>query len=566
MQVCPPRPRPVSIQKPVVGQCNSVYGGLFPGVAPPLPTGTSKTGAVACAGYEGIFLVGDNNNGGSSYACYDNGGMPCAPGKPGCPCINVPVPPGPSGQGGAGQCVICPAIPTNTNQVTKTNPCNSAQGCPLAPGVFYGDCASSNFQKLPVGNFGLLQYYGNYASGPVACAGQPGVYYVSGVRGTGYSKLACFDYNGHTCTPGALDCPCQYLQTYDNSTAFASNTELRGSYQCVVCPPAQSEPVVNQPSPPPPPPAVTSVTFGNCDSIFASTFVNVVPPRPAGGWTGPIKCTSDPRQAVYYVGDANDAGLSLSCYDIYGVRCTPGTADCPCVYLRSYGTASSGAKLWATANSSNTAGKCVICPPAVTAPITATPPGVLYGSCSSQAFTQNGIGLYLQTSGVWTGQVACAGQPGTYWVGDGNDSGASLACYTYSGVKCQPGAPGCPCMYTGSSAWRWNSASGTCLVCPPVLKASLSPPPSPLPPRALPPAPLAPATNAPPRPPPPPPPPSPPSPPPSPPPLPACVNFWPQQSCDNNVREAGQCIYPRSRDVLNSLDMDWASVEYRCAF
>jgi hypothetical protein len=541
-----------------------VYDSLFPRVVPPLLTGTSKTGAVTCAGYAGIFLVGDNNNNGGSYACYDNRGMPCAAGAPGCPCINVAAPPAASG--GAGQCVICPAIPTNTNQMTKANPCNSAFGCPQAPGVFYGDCASSNLKNLPVGNFGILQSYGNYASGPVACAGQPGVYYVSGVRGTGNSKLACFDYNGYRCTPGALNCPCQYLQTYDNNTTFASNTEFRGSYQCVVCPPTQKQPVVNLPSPPPPP-ANLAVTYGNCDSIFASTFMNVAPPVLAGGWTGPVKCLSDPKQTVYYVGDANDGGLGLSCYDIYGKRCTPGTANCPCVYLRSYGTASSGAKLWATANSSNTAGLCVICPAAATAPASTTPPGVLYGSCSSTTFTQNG--MFLQTSGGWTGQVACAGQPGTYWVGDGNDAGASLACYTYSGVKCQPGAPGCPCMYTsgrnsqGSYASGGNPGGGNCLVCPPVLKASLSPPPPPLPPS--PPAPLAPATNAPPRPPPPNPPPPPPRPPPSPPPLPACVNFWPQQSCDNNVKSAAQCEYPPSRDSYNSINMDYSSVQSRCA-
>jgi hypothetical protein len=391
--------------------------------------------------------------------------------------------------------------------------------------VYYGDCTSPNFLSTPAGSFARLKYYGNYASGPVSCIGQAGVYYVSGVRGTGSSSLACFDYNGYLCQPGTPDCPCDYLQTYGNATTFASDTEFRGAYQCVVCPPVRSAAIANTPPPPtaPPPPAMT-VTYGECNTIFASTFVNVGLPLPSSNMTGPVKCTTDPTGMTYYVGAAgNDGGLSLSCYNIYGIKCTPGQPGCPCQYLKSYGTSSSGAKLWAANNAGNTGGQCVICPPPAAAPSISPPPGVLYGPCDSSTFTSNGI--FLDKSGGWSGQAACAGLPGTYWVGDGIDAGASLACYTTSSVKCTPGQPGCPCTYPagknlqGAYSAGGNAGGGSCLVCPPILRAGLAPPPPPPPaPPPRPPAPQAPATNAPPRPPPPSPPPSPSPPPPPPPP------------------------------------------------
>ena len=185
----------MTLNKPVVGECSKVYPGLFPGTSPPLTAGTSRTGAVACAGSPGVFYVGDNNNNGASWACYDNGGMPCSPGADGCPCQYVAPsvsPAAPTGTG-AGQCVICPAVPTTgVDQAPPLDPCNNAQGCgPWAPGVFYGDCLNTNFQTTPAGNYGFLKSYGMDASGPVACVGQPGVYYVSAVRGSARLRARC---------------------------------------------------------------------------------------------------------------------------------------------------------------------------------------------------------------------------------------------------------------------------------------------------------------------------------------------------------------------------------------
>ena len=99
--------------------------------------------------------MGDNNNNGASWACYDNGGMPCSPGADGCPCQYVAPsvsPAAPTGTG-AGQCVICPAVPTTgVDQAPPLDPCNNAQGCgPWAPGVFYGDCLNTVHAKSQIG-------------------------------------------------------------------------------------------------------------------------------------------------------------------------------------------------------------------------------------------------------------------------------------------------------------------------------------------------------------------------------------------------------------------------------
>lgn len=564
--VCPPRPTPVTLNNPVVGPCSKVYPGLFPGNNPPLPTGTSLTGAVSCTGFDGLYVVGDNNNAGASFSCYDIFGMPCQPNTLGCPCnylyaLNQSTL-------GAGECVICPNIPLVAQEKPPpVNSCTNAQGCPgYASDVFYGDCTNSNFLNTPAGSFPQLKYYGNYASGPVACVGQPGVYYVSGVRDTGYSSLACFDYNGYRCTPGTPNCPCDYLTSYgNNASVFASPTELRGSYQCVVCPPIKSVPIINTVPPPPPPTLVAKLAFGNCNTIFASSFVNSAPPVAAGGWTGPVRCTTDPAQKVYYVGDVDlTAGSSLACYNAYGARCTPGSPNCPCVYLKQYGTTAAGLATWAGNNASNPAGQCLICPSPAPLPVTNPPAGVLYGQCSGSQFQQNGVSL--PTSGGWSGVAYCAGQPGAYWVGDGNDGGASLACYTYSGKKCTPGSAGCPCQYgppssSGLYASSGNAGGGYCLVCPTPLKST--PPPAP-PPRLIPPAPLAPATNAPPRPSPPPPSPPPPSPPPRPPPPPPCEDFYGPQYC--GLRTQAQCAWPPCKYdgagnfCTNSAGWSWDSV------
>jgi hypothetical protein len=499
--------------------------------------------------------------------------MPCQPNSPDCPCNYVRAQPAltTTPAAGAGQCLICPDVPNTANDAAPPlDPCNNAQGCPgFAPGVFYGDCTNPNFLNTPAGSFPLLKYYGNYPSGPVACVGQPGVYYVSGVRGT--NQLACFDYNGYICEPGAPNCPCDYLhESVGNATAYASPTETRGSYQCVVCPPVQSVPLINQPSPPPPPPQ--TVKFGKCTSIFSTTFVATPPPVTAGGWTGPVTCTTDPTQRVYYPGDGNDAGASLSCYNSFGAKCVPGTAGCPCVYKKVYSTTSAGVKIYATANASNPDGQCLICPSAPV--VTAQPPGVLYGSCSAQVFQQNGI--TVQRSGAWSGVAYCAGLPNAYYVGDANDGGASLSCFNYAGQKCAPGTLGCPCQYgppnnAGKVAWAGNPGGGNCLVCPPIPYGLASPPPL-----ALPPAPAAPATNAPPRPSPPPSPPPPRPPPPRPPPPPSpppCMyQDGYQPYCGNMQAQSGtkMCVWPPCQwsggyYCTNEYNYNWGQVNDLCA-
>jgi hypothetical protein len=257
--------------------------------------------------------VGDNGDNGGSWACYNNAGMPCAPGNGSCPCQYLSASaaaPAPAGTG-AGQCVICPALPAvAADQPLPLSPCNNALGCgPWAPGVFYGVCDNTNFQKTPAGNFSRLARYGTPASGPVACVGQPGVYYTSAIPKANNQRLACFNYAGVACEPGAPGCPCDYLKTYDPAgTQFASPSELQGAYQCLVCPPIQSEPIVNAPAPPalPPPPVQQAVEYGVCSQVFSNLFANTPAPFTPGGWTGLVTCTTDPLRASYWVGDATE--------------------------------------------------------------------------------------------------------------------------------------------------------------------------------------------------------------------------------------------------------------------
>ena len=407
--------------------------------------------------------MGDNRDNGKSWACYNNAGMPCAPGDGACPCLYLnasavqPAPPGT----GAGQCVICPPLPTSYDDVSPPeDPCNNALGCgPWAPGVFYGDCNNANFQKTAAGNFSRLARYGSPSSGPVACVGQPGVYYTSAIPNTNNQRLACFNYNGVACQPGAPGCPCDYLQTYDPAaTQFASINEFRGSYQCLVCPPVATVPVVNAPSPPPPPPAQQAVEYGVCSQVFTNLFASTPAPFVPGGWTGRVSCTTDPSTQSYWVGDAvecvharlvcsaasatclefagacradaplicvftllsyHSAGASLACFNAYGGKCMANTAGCPCQILTVYKTAS-GQTSYAQNNGDNGgAQKCVVCPPAL-AVASNLPQGVIYQPCGSSSFAAAGIPP-LPNSGTWTGLAYCNSVPNSpgFWVGDG---------------------------------------------------------------------------------------------------------------------------------------------------
>lgn len=192
------------------------------------------------------------------------------------------------------------------DQPTPLDSCNNAQGCPQAPGVFYGTCDNTNFQKTPAGDFSRLALYGTPASGPVACIGQPGVFYTSAIPNTNNGRLSCFNYQGVACAPGSPGCPCDYLQTYDPAgTQFASATQIQGAYQCLVCPPITSVPVVNVASSPPPP-VVQTGEYGVCSQVFSNLFNNVPAPFTPGGWTGLVTCTTDPMRASYWVGDATE--------------------------------------------------------------------------------------------------------------------------------------------------------------------------------------------------------------------------------------------------------------------
>ena len=277
----------------------------------------------------------------------------------------------------------------------------------------------------------------------------------------GFSKLACFDYNGHACAPGSPGCPCDYLQTYGNATTFASPSESRGFYQCLVCPPMTRGVVVNAPAPPsPPPPANQGVEYGVCNTVFQTLYATNAPFNP-GGWTGLVSCTTDPSKQNYWVGDAVEcvrarsergqrargggacalaavasarltrappgpcsAGASMACFNAYGGKCMPGTTGCPCVYNSTYGK-----NLYAGPNTGNTnaqagAGKCVVCPPpAPTTTTAATPPGVVYAPCNSAAMAGAGVPSPQNAGGSFSGMAYCSSVPNSpgYWVGDANE-------------------------------------------------------------------------------------------------------------------------------------------------
>ena len=81
------------------------------------------------------------------------------------------------------------------------------------------------------------------------CVGQPGTYRIGSAVGSSGTKLACYDYSGAICNPGAPGCGCDYAKNVDGSAKSTPSTvqqqtatglkviPSQQSWNCLVCPP-----------------------------------------------------------------------------------------------------------------------------------------------------------------------------------------------------------------------------------------------------------------------------------------------------------------------------------------
>ena len=149
-------------------------------------------------------------------------------------------------------------------------------------GVYYGPCAMTNGkdntgavagsavwrdQSMPMNAGAYWQKPGiatgltmNYGIQPIAtasdtysgiayCVGQPGSYRIGGAPGTSGTQLACYDYAGNLCKPGAPGCGCDFQRLANGAVASTqSNTQQvvngalvyipsQQSWNCLACPP-----------------------------------------------------------------------------------------------------------------------------------------------------------------------------------------------------------------------------------------------------------------------------------------------------------------------------------------
>jgi hypothetical protein len=86
-------------------------------------------------------------------------------------------------------------------------------------------------------------------SGNAYCVGQPGTYRIGGAVGTSGTQLACYNYAGALCKPGAPGCGCDFqklangavasvpsnIQQYQNNVPVPIPSQQ--SWNCLVCPP-----------------------------------------------------------------------------------------------------------------------------------------------------------------------------------------------------------------------------------------------------------------------------------------------------------------------------------------
>jgi hypothetical protein len=308
----------------------------------------------------------------------------------------------------------------------------------------------------------------------------------------GYYTFSGGDACGSIARSGKVTVACgsgQSVNVYEPSTCYYDISY----WTPAACAPPPAQQGLLPPLPPPQPPrpplpplqtlalpisTVTAPIYGPCAQVQQQIQAFMPPGTPSlrssASWSGPVKCAGFSQ--TYYVGGGDgDLSAVLSCYTLTGQNCSADDQNCPCwtppgVYGAKQGQPGQG--------------YCVVCP--VSAPVLSKP---IYGACSD---VQVQIQAFMPprwpslTSGSYGGAIKCQGFPDTFFVGDNQNSGRSVACFTPNGQRCLPGQWNCPCIYPpvvqgsypyGNATESWGatvplraspkvSGGGKCVVCP----------------------------------------------------------------------------------------------------
>jgi hypothetical protein len=282
----------------------------------------------------------------------------------------------------------------------------------------YGPCSAVQSQLQGVMLPGTPALTSGGWAGPVQCSGFPTVYSVGDAFDAGAS-VQCYTYTGQACTPGAAGCPCVYpTATPSYASPFGGKRAAAGQPGggwCLVCPAETTTASTAR---------VTAPVYGNCTQLTAKMqFTSVAAGSIVAGqeWSGQISCAGFPDNK-YWVGDFNDYGKSLACYDAFGTHCVPGAVGCPCKYpsVPPY----DGQTTYATYSKPG-AGMCLICPatprpPMPPSPPNPPPPWPPLPSTSTWTPWQMGCSQGQQAC-VWGSSLAYASNPNSGCAGVATD-------------------------------------------------------------------------------------------------------------------------------------------------